>query len=56
MNQSSQRIWCYKCEMEVFIINHGYSENKLNRRQTTADTDDHLNAEMTRYDAYQLFS
>lgn len=49
MNQSSQRIWCYKCEMEVFIINHGYTENKSNRRQTTNDTDDHLNSEISRY-------
>lgn len=47
MNQSSQRIWCYKCEMEVFIVNHGYSDNKSNRRQA-AESDDHLNTEISR--------
>lgn len=47
MNQSSQRIWCYKCEMEVFIVDHGYSDNKI--RFQAADTDDHSNAETSRY-------
>lgn len=36
MNQSSQRIWCYKCEMEVFIV------NILARRQPIDNDVDHV--------------
>lgn len=41
MNQSSQRIWCYKCEMEVFLADmYIYGGAKVNHRRHAVTIDD----------------
>lgn len=54
MNQSSQRIWCYKCEGEVFINNnniYGEKNQRQRQQQQIIDNDDHLcnSSDINRY-------
>lgn len=49
MNQSSQRIWCYICEMEVFILSN--MSNK-NRRSIDRETQNDVGRYVEKISAY----